>query len=131
MKTAQLRGVIAAQQPDGSFRYDGKYRRGHYENTASGLCRHNAVLLLEHARATGDKTALEAGLKALEYMKRFRDPRGAQTWECALHTPDILASAYLVHAYVRGYELTGKREYLDRARTWALTGLPFVYQWSS
>jgi hypothetical protein len=47
-----------------------------------------------------------------------------------LHTPDILASAFLVQAYVRGYELTGQRDYLDRARAWAITGLPFVYQWS-
>ncbi|MGA2255850.1 MAG: hypothetical protein ABSG53_14485 [Thermoguttaceae bacterium] len=130
MKTAQARDVIAAQQSDGSFRYDGKFRRGHFENTASGYCGNYAVLLLEHACATGDKSTLEAGIKALEFMKRFRTPRGAQTWECPLHTPDILASARLVQAYVRGYELTGNHEYLDRARAWAITGLPFVYQWS-
>jgi hypothetical protein len=63
-------------------------------------------------------------------MKRFDVPRGAQTWELSLHTPDILASAYLVHAYVRGYELTQKKEYLDEARRWALSGIPFVYLWS-
>ncbi len=107
-----------------------QYRRGHFENTASGYCGNYAVILLEHALATGDKTALEAGIKALEFMKRFRTPRSAQTWECPLHTPDILASARLVQAYIRGYELTGKQEYLDRARAWAVSGLPFVYQWS-
>jgi hypothetical protein len=26
-------GLIPAQQPDGSYRYDGPYRRGHFENT--------------------------------------------------------------------------------------------------
>jgi hypothetical protein len=130
MKSAQARGVIAAERPDGSFRYDGKYRRGHFEDTASGYCGNFAVILLEHARNTGDKAALAAGIKVLEFMKRFRTPRGAQVWECPLHTPDILASARLVHAYVRGYELTGDREYLARARAWALSGLPFVYQWS-
>ena len=62
-------------------------------------------------------------------MKRFRTPRGAQTWELPLHTPDILASAYLVAAYLRGYELTGKKEYLALARRWALSGVPFVYLW--
>jgi hypothetical protein len=62
-------------------------------------------------------------------MKRFRTPRGAQTWELSLHTPDILASAHLVRAYVRGYELSGKKEYLDLARKWALSGVPFVYLW--
>jgi hypothetical protein len=129
-KAAQTRGVIAAQRPDGSFRYTGKYQRGHFEDTASGYCAVHAVTLLEFARATGDQAALAAGRKALEFMKRFRTPRGAQTWECALHTPDILASAHLVQAYVRGYELTGDRSYLDCARKWALTGLPFVYQWN-
>ncbi len=130
MKTAQVGGVVAQQRPDGSFRYDGPYRRGHFEDTASGYCGNYAVILLEHAHATGDKTALAAGIRALEFMKRFRTPRSAQTWECPLHTPDILASARLVQAYVRGYELTGKREYLDCARRWAISGLPFVYQWS-
>ena len=47
-----------------------------------------------------------------------------------MHTPDILASALLVQAYVRGHELTGNRDYLEQARRWAITGLPFVYQWS-
>ena len=62
-------------------------------------------------------------------MKRFHTPRGAQTWELPLHTPDILAAAYLVGAYVRGYQLTGRQEYLALARRWALSGVPFVYQW--
>jgi len=130
MSADRARAVLAEQQPDGSFRYDGKLRRGHFEDTASGYCASRAVELLEHARLTGDAASLQAGVKALEFMKHFRDPRGAQTWECPLHTPDILASAYLVHAYVRGYELTGQHDYLDRGRAWAITGLPFVYQWS-
>lgn len=130
MRDASVRGMISEQQPDGSFRYHGKYQRGHFEDTASGYCAPRAVELLECARLTGNDAGLQAGLKALEFMKHFRDPRGAQTWECPLHTPDILASAYLVHAYLLGYELTGKTEYLERAREWAITGLPFVYQWS-
>ena len=86
-------------------------------------------MLLEYARLTGDPRALAAGLRTLEYMKRFCVPRGAQVWELSLHTPDQLASAYLVWAYVRGYELTGKEEYLAEARRWAPSGLPFVYLW--
>jgi len=131
MRSAGARAIMAEQKPDGSFRYEGKFRRGHFEDTASGYCAARAVPLLDHAWLTGDAASLQAGLKALEFMKHFRDPRGAQTWEVPLHTPDILASAYLVHACVRGYELTGEREYLDRARAWAITGLPFVYQWSA
>ena len=81
IKTTEARHIIASQKPDGSFRYDGKYRRGHFEDTASGYCARPAVTLLEYARVTGDKAALEAGVKTLEFMKRFRTPRGAQVWE--------------------------------------------------
>ncbi|MHC4198639.1 MAG: prenyltransferase/squalene oxidase repeat-containing protein [Planctomycetota bacterium] len=130
LRKGEVAGIIRRQKPDGSFRYDGKYRRGHFEDTASGHCARPAAMLLEFAHLTGDAEALSAGVKTLDYMKRFRTPRGAQVWEVALHTPDILASAYLVWAYVRGYELTGDREYLARARSWALSGVPFVYQWT-
>ncbi|OHB86676.1 MAG: hypothetical protein A2V98_11010 [Planctomycetes bacterium RBG_16_64_12] len=126
---AQVRGILSQQQADGSFRYAGKYARGHFEDTASGVCARPAATLLEYAWITGDTAALEAGVRTLEYMKRFRTPRGAQVWEVPLHTPDLLASAYLVWAYVRGYELTGKDEYLEQARKWALSGVPFVYLW--
>jgi hypothetical protein len=128
-RRAEARHLAAAQRPDGSYGYEGRFRRGHFEDTASGICALSALKLLDFAWLTGDEEALAAGLRALEYMKRFRTPRGAQTWELSLHTPDILASAYLVWAYVRGWELTGKAEHLALARKWALTGIPFVYLW--
>ena len=126
----QVRNYIARQQADGSYHYRGKYARGHFEDTASGVCALPAARLLEFAYITGDQKALETGLRTLDYMKRFNTPRGAQVWECALHTPDQLASAYLVWAYTRGYQLTGRQDYLHQARKWALSGLPFTYQWS-
>ncbi len=125
----QAESLLAQQRPDGSYRYAGPFQRGHWEDTASGVCARPALVLLEHAWATGDSAALEGGLKTLRYMKRFRTPRGAQVWEVPLHTPDVLASGYAVWANVRAYELTGDRQYLDEARRWALTGVPFVYQW--
>ncbi len=125
------KAAMKAQQPDGSFRYTGKYADGHFEDTASGYCALQTLHLLEHAHHTGDKASLEAAEKTLRWMTRFRTPRGAQTWEVPLHTPDILASAHLVRAYVIGHELTGKKEYLDEARRWAITGVPFVYQWGN
>jgi len=130
IRRSEAKATIAAQKPDGSFRYSGKYLKGHFEDTSSGHCATRAFALLEFARFTGDANARRAGIKALEFMKRFRTPRGAQTWELSLHTPDILASAYLVRAYVCGYELTGRREYLALARKWAISGIPFVYLWS-
>ena len=129
-RRAEANTTIAAQKPDGSFRYSGKYLKGHFEDTSSGHCAKRALTLLEFADFTGDADAKRAGVKALEFIKRFSTPRGAQTWELSLHTPDILASANLVRAYVCGYELTGRREYLALARKWAISGIPFVYLWS-
>jgi hypothetical protein len=129
MAEDRVRAAIGRQQPDGSFRYRGPFARGHFEDTASGVCALPAVILLDYARLTGDAAARAAGLKALDTMKRFRVPRGAQVWEVPLHTPDQLASAYAVWANVRGYELTGDRQYLAEARRWALSGIPFVYLW--
>ncbi|MHB8866204.1 MAG: hypothetical protein ACYC6N_27790 [Pirellulaceae bacterium] len=125
----QIRNHIARQQADGSYRYDGKFRRGHFENTASGVCAIPAAHLLEFAYITGDQEALQAGLRTLDYMRRFNTPRGAQVWEVPLHTPDQLASAYLVWAYTRGFQLTGNEQYLKEARKWAISGIPFTYLW--
>lgn len=123
--------VRREQQPDGSFRYTGKFQRGHFDTTASGYCAIKAMPLLDHAFYTGDATSREAGLKALDFMRRFVTPRGAQIWEIPLHTPDILAAAKCCMAYLRGYALTGNAEYLELARRWAVRGLPFVYQWGN
>ena len=78
---------------------------------------------------TGDQELIRAGLRQLSGLNRYDHtvPRGAQTWEVPLHTPDILAAAYLVRAYTLGYEITGDVSLLARARDWAWSGLPFVY----
>ena len=127
----QAKEIIKSQKPDGSFRYDGKFREGHFEDTASGYCAVNAQQLLRIAYYTGDEKALAAGLKALDYISRFRTPRGSQTWEIPLHTPDILASARITKSYILGYKLTGDEKYLKVARKWALSGIPFVYLWGN
>lgn len=125
----QVASLMRAQQPDGSYRYGGEFRAGHFEDTSSGQCGLPASRLLQFAKYTGDQEALRAGIKTLEFMKRFRTPRGAQVWECPLHAPDIMASAHLARAYTLGFELTDNDEYLEHAVRWALTGIPFVYQW--
>jgi hypothetical protein len=85
--------------------------------------------LLEDAAFSGDQDLLKTGLEKLRALDKFHSgvPRGAQTWECPLHTPDILASAQMVRAYTLGFELTGEEHWLEEARYWAWTGLPFVY----
>jgi hypothetical protein len=92
-----------------------------------------AVEFLEAARFTGDSTALSAGRRVLSFMERFDGgvPRGAQTWEIPLHTPDILASARAALAFTLAYELEGRPKDLERAKDWAWTGVPFVYLWGA
>ncbi|MCX8109003.1 MAG: hypothetical protein N3G20_09385, partial [Verrucomicrobiae bacterium] len=99
------------------------YSRTHWSKEANGLAATYVHALLEEASFNGDREQIEAALRHLRELDKFRHtvPRGAQTWEIPLHTPDILASAYLVRAYVRGYELTGDHSFLELARYWAWT----------
>ena len=63
-------------------------------------------------------------------MESFRVPRAAQVWEVPVHTPDILAAADAVDAYLEAYRFSGDPRWLRDAVTWARRGLPFVYLWS-
>ena len=68
-------------------------------------------------------------MKALEFIKQFSLPRGAQLWECPMYQPDVLAAAHAIGAYVEAYQLTTKKAYLKRAAYWAETAMPFLYHW--
>ena len=124
---------IETQEEDGSWRFhpttDRAKTLGDEGDAVLGTCAPTAQLLLKHARVTGDSESLEAGVKGLKYMENFRIPRGAQTWECPLQEPDLLAAAHAVGAYVEAYEITREKHYLERAEQWAKAGLPFVYHW--
>ncbi|MFI5379714.1 MAG: hypothetical protein ACHRHE_10480 [Tepidisphaerales bacterium] len=125
-------GMLARFAPDGSMPYTAgnvDYGKGHFAPDANGLTAQIVMQALQSASLAGDPQLVDAALAKLAALNKFDDsaPRGAQTWEVPLHTPDILASAHLVDAYRLGYELTGDQRYLDRARYWAWTGIPFVY----
>jgi len=98
--------------------------------TNSGLICRELNGILDYALRTADRQCIEAGLKGLEKLNTYTVPRGAQTWEVHAHTPDIYAAAIAVDANVKGYHLTGDAKYLDAAKFWAQTGLPFVYSWA-
>jgi hypothetical protein len=102
---------------------------GEEGSTAIGLCAQETVRLLRHALISGDRDYIEAGLDALDAMRQFRIPRGAQTWEVHIDIPDIRASALATEAYHLGYQLTGDERFLDEANEWAWTGVPFVFSW--
>ena len=131
---AIARGQLRRFSSDGTIRYAPvagglNYARTHWTNEANGLAAPVVVSVLESALFSGDRLLLDAGLRQLRALDKFRGtvPRGAQTWEIPLHTPDILASAHLVRAYTLGYEVTGDPGLLEVARYWAWTGIPFVF----
>lgn len=133
---AESRGQALRQrfQADGTVLYEPRsggldYGRTHWARHANGLTAAVTVSLLEAAAFSGDPALIDAALKQVRRLAIYRDgvPRGAQTWEIPLHTPDILASAYLVRAYTLAYELSGDATFLEDARYWAWTGVPFVY----
>lgn len=105
------------------------YSRTQPSREASGFAALPVQHLLEAARFAGDRELMAVGLERLAALEKYRAeaPRGAQTWEIPLHTPDIMASAHLVRAYTVAYEWTGEKRWLDRAVEWAWTGVPFVY----
>ncbi len=106
------------------------YSKTHFAKHANGLAGRDMVRILEGATLSGDEQLIADALDLLDKQTAlYADtvPRGAQTWEVPLHTPDILASAHMVRAYALGYIISGKRQYLEQARYWAWTGVPFVY----
>jgi len=106
------------------------YSRTHFAKHANGLSGRDMVDILEGAALSGDKELISKALKLLDkqtVLYAGTVPRGAQTWEVPLHTPDILASAHIVKAYTLSYIISGDEKYLEQARYWAWTGVPFVY----
>ncbi len=138
------RSRISTMQPDGTWPFANtegmrekvrKFTEGKHDclgqdgSTSLGTCVQAALPILRYAELTGDEACMAASRKALEAMKRFRVPRGAQVWEVHKDIPDIRAAALAVEAYRTGYHLTGDEGYLDEAAYWAWTGVPFLYSW--
>jgi hypothetical protein len=106
------------------------YGSTHSAKHANGYSAGDLAAILEAAALSGQASLTRDSIDLLDRQTaayRRTVPRGAQTWEVPLHTPDILASAYMTRAYCLGYILSGRPEHLDQARYWAWTGVPFVY----
>lgn len=131
---AQGRAHLSAFNADAAVKYHAPDKgedlaKTHWSREANGLAATHVTAVLERAAFSGDRALIKDGLRLLRALDKFRDtvPRGAQTWEVPLHTPDIMGSAYLVRAYVLGYELTGEPDFLEQAKYWAWTAVPFIY----
>jgi hypothetical protein len=134
--------LLASRGDDGAWRFDADQRHtsgpfvgmdyhelGPDEAVEVGTCARRAFEVLRYARIAGDPEAYEAMRKTLLLMERFRVPRAAQVWEVPVHTPDVLAAADAVDAYVEAYRFSGDERWLQSAVTWARRGLPFIYLW--
>jgi len=138
---AHAANLLSSRGSDGAWRFDadqegqGPFVGADYHelgpNNAAevGTCARRAFEILRYARITGDRAAYQQMLKTLEFMEQFRVPRAAQVWEVPVHTPDILAAADAVDAYIEAYRFSGDPRWLRDAVTWARRGLPFVYLW--
>jgi len=138
----RVAALLASRRDDGSWRFDADrpgtgpfvgmdYRElGPNDALEVGTCARNAYEILAFARMTDDRAIYEEMRKTLELMETFRVPRAAQVWEVPVHTPDILAAADAVDAYLEAYRLSGEKRWLEDAILWAKRGLPFVYLWN-
>jgi len=132
-RRADAESLLARFDEQGIKRYrprDVDYGKTHFAQHANGHAAPDLVHILEAATLSGDQNLITRGLELLDKQTALYAnsvPRGAQVWEIPLHTPDILASAHLVKAYTLGYMISREPKYLEQARYWAWTGVPFLY----
>jgi len=139
---AHAAGLLATMGADGAWRFDadqegkGPFVGMDYHDLGPdnavevGTCANKAFQVLRYARIAGDAAAYERMQKTLRLMETFRVPRAAQVWEVPVHTPDLLAAADAVDAYLEAYRFSGDERWLRDAVTWARRGIPFIYLWN-
>jgi hypothetical protein len=134
--------LLATRDDQGLWRFDAEqqpqtgpfvgkdYRElGPHGAVESGTCARNAYQVLRYARISGDQQAFLDMLPTLQRLREFSVPRAAQVWEIPVHTPDLLAAADSVDAFLEAYRLSDEPRWLQAAVTWARRGLPFIYLW--
>jgi len=133
--------LLSSREADGTWRFDANqvgvgpfvgadyHELGPDKAVEVGLCARKAYEVLRFARTTGDREAWRQMQPTLERMEGFRVPRAAQVWEVPVHTPDILAAADAVDAYLEAYRFSRDPRWLRDAVVWARRGLPFIYLW--
>jgi len=119
--------IIAEMRADNSFLFPTRFPDFELNEPSAGYCARRTLDMIAYARLTGDRRTFQHVARSIEYMKRFHTPRGGYYWESPQHTPDLLTAAHMVLLHVWAYEFSGDDRYIERARYWALMGVPFVY----
>lgn len=133
--------LLAGRDKQGGWRFDADFQDnaifkgfdyhilGEDNAIEIGTCARNCTLVLRYALTSGDLHTFQSMLPTLEIMEEFRVPRAAQVWEVPVHTPDILAAADAIDAFLAAFRISSDPRWLKDAVDWARRGLPFVYAW--
>ena len=124
----KLANLVAQEmRADGSFLFATRFPDVESTVPAAGYCARQTLELMAYARLTGDRRFFQHAEKGLAFLEGFQIPRGGYFKEAPLHTPDLLSAAHLVILHVWAYEFSRDIKYLEKARYWAMMGVPFVY----
>jgi len=135
--------LLGMQRGDGAFPFDpeGIHRTslldraalwrplGHAGETAIDLCARAAGALIIAGQVLGDERSLEGARRALDFSTVFTRPDGGDWWETPLRSPNLLAAGNAAIAYYLGYRQFADERYLNRARYWIRSLLPFTHLW--
>lgn len=127
---------LKAFRPDGTVPYEIPkppalhYGRTHWADHANAYTAARLVQAANLALFSGNPDIRQSFLRTLDaFLVTYRHdiPRGGQTWEVPLHTPDLVGSYSITELCLVAYGLTHDARYLAEARHWLLTGVPFIY----
>ena len=102
---------------------------GHPDETAIDLCARAAGVLILAGEKLQEERYLEGARRALDYCLKFDRPEGGDWWETPLRSPNLLAAGNAAIAYYLGYKQFGAEGYLDKARYWIRSLIPFTHLW--
>ena len=130
-REAVIKQITASQNADGSFLFRTRFPQLETAASSYGYTALQVLAIMEYVRVTGNNELFAVVTKALNFLELCEIPCGGFYRDTPFSTPDLQAAATLVWLYVWAYEYTGNAAYLDRAKHFAFTGLPFVYQTAS
>jgi hypothetical protein len=130
-REAAVLQTLTMQNLDGSFLYRTRFPEIETAVSSFGFTAFQALNIMEYVRLTGNDKLYVSVKRALSYLQRCDIPCGGFYRDTPFHTPDLQTAAAAIWLYIWAYEYEGNADYLQRAKHFAYSGLPFVYQWSA